>query len=76
MVLPRHHHADDDAASRDGRQQGVFRRDAQGPVTSSLGLRLGRLPGDVLAAKLVNELVEAADERQLSRTVARYGRVD
>ncbi len=28
------------------------------------------------AAKLVNELAEAADERQLSRTVARYGRVD
>jgi DNA replication protein DnaC len=30
----------------------------------------------VLAAKLVNELVEAADERQLSRTITRYGRVD
>ncbi len=30
----------------------------------------------VLAAKLVNELVEAADERQLSETIARYGRVD
>lgn len=30
----------------------------------------------ILAAKLVNELVEAADERQLSRTIARYGRVD
>jgi DNA replication protein DnaC len=29
-----------------------------------------------LASKLVNELVEAADERQLSRTIARYGRVD
>lgn len=29
-----------------------------------------------LAAKLVNELVEAADERQLSRTITRYGRVD
>jgi hypothetical protein len=29
-----------------------------------------------LAAKLVNELVEAADEKQLSRTIARYGRVD
>ena len=27
----------------------------------------------VLAAKLVNELVEAADERQLSKTIARYG---
>jgi DNA replication protein DnaC len=30
----------------------------------------------VLAAKLVNEFVEAADERQLSKTIARYGRVD
>ena len=30
----------------------------------------------ILAAKLVNELVEAADERQLSRTIARYGRVE
>ncbi|WP_261571052.1 IS21-like element helper ATPase IstB [Frankia gtarii] len=29
-----------------------------------------------LAAKLVNELVEAADEKQLTRTIARYGRVD
>ncbi|HEX2027627.1 MAG TPA: ATP-binding protein [Nitriliruptorales bacterium] len=27
-------------------------------------------------AQLVNELVEAADDRQLSRTVARYGRLD
>jgi hypothetical protein len=24
----------------------------------------------------VNELVEAADERQLAKTIARYGRVD
>jgi len=30
----------------------------------------------VLATKLVNELVEAADERQLVKTIARYGRVD
>jgi hypothetical protein len=30
----------------------------------------------VLAARLVNELVDAADDRQLSRTIARYGRVD
>jgi len=29
-----------------------------------------------LATKLVNELVEATDERQLARTIARYGRVD
>lgn len=30
----------------------------------------------MLATKLVNELVEAADEKQLSKTIARYGRVD
>jgi DNA replication protein DnaC len=30
----------------------------------------------VHAARLVNELVEAADERQLTRTIARYGRID
>ncbi|MER6414821.1 ATP-binding protein [Streptomyces humidus] len=30
----------------------------------------------VLAAKLVNELVEAADEKRLTKTIARYGRVD
>lgn len=29
-----------------------------------------------LATKLVNELVEAADEKQLNNTIARYGRVD
>ncbi|AEA28867.1 IstB domain protein ATP-binding protein (plasmid) [Pseudonocardia dioxanivorans CB1190] len=29
-----------------------------------------------LATKLVNELVEAADERQLAKTIARYGRGD
>jgi DNA replication protein DnaC len=29
-----------------------------------------------LATKLVNELVEAADEEQLNKTIARYGRVD
>ncbi len=29
-----------------------------------------------LATKLVNELAEAADEKQLARTIARYGRVD
>lgn len=29
-----------------------------------------------LATKLVNELVEAADDKQLSKTIARYGRVD
>jgi IstB-like ATP binding protein len=30
----------------------------------------------VTCAQLVNELVEAADERVLSRVVARYGRLD
>jgi hypothetical protein len=30
----------------------------------------------VLASKLVNELAEAADEKQLSKTIARYGRLD
>jgi DNA replication protein DnaC len=29
-----------------------------------------------LASKLVNELVEAADDKQLSKTITRYGRVD
>ena len=30
----------------------------------------------VLAAKLVNELVGAADDKVLNKTIARYGRVD
>jgi len=30
----------------------------------------------VLAAKLASELVEAADDKQLTKTIARYGRVD
>jgi DNA replication protein DnaC len=30
----------------------------------------------VMAAKLVNELVEAADDKRLTKTIARYGRVD
>jgi len=36
----------------------------------------GRRVRYVHAARLVNELVEAADERQLTRTIARYGRID
>jgi DNA replication protein DnaC len=36
----------------------------------------GRSVRYLTAAQLVNELVEAADDRQLSRTVARYGRLD
>lgn len=29
-----------------------------------------------MATKLVNELAEASDEKQLSKTIVRYGRVD
>lgn len=29
-----------------------------------------------LATKVVNELVEATEEKQLNKTIARYGRVD
>jgi DNA replication protein DnaC len=36
----------------------------------------GRRVRYVTTAQLVNELVEAADERQLSRAVGRYGRLD
>jgi DNA replication protein DnaC len=36
----------------------------------------GRRVRYVTTAQLVNELVEAADDRQLSRVVARYGRLD
>ena len=36
----------------------------------------GRSVRYLTTAQLVNELVEAADERQLSRIVARYGRLD
>lgn len=36
----------------------------------------GRSVRYLTAAQLVNELVEAADERHLARTVARYGRID
>ncbi len=31
---------------------------------------------NTLATKLINELVEAADQKQLTKTIARYGRVD
>ena len=30
----------------------------------------------VMAAKLVNEVVEAGDDKQLTKAIARYGRVD
>lgn len=45
---------------------------ALGPEAAMAGYRVKY----VLATKLVNELVEAADEKQLSKTIARYGRVD
>jgi DNA replication protein DnaC len=40
------------------------------------GCEQGRKVRYVTCAQLVNELVEAADERVLSRVVARYGRLD
>lgn len=45
---------------------------ALGTTAAMAGFR-GRY---ALAAKLVDELVEAADEKQLTKTIARYGRVD
>lgn len=45
---------------------------ALGTVAAEHGYRVKY----TLASKLVNELAEAADDRQLVRTVARYGRVD
>ena len=49
------------------------------PALSGLGLAAceqGRKVRYVTCGQLVNELVEAADERVLSRVVARYGRLD
>ena len=40
------------------------------------GCEQGRRVRYITAAQLVNELAEAADERRLSRLVARYGRLD
>jgi DNA replication protein DnaC len=45
---------------------------ALGTVAAEHGYRVKY----TLASKLVNELAEAADDRQLSKTIARYGRVD
>ncbi|WP_425458649.1 ATP-binding protein [Actinomadura decatromicini] len=39
-------------------------------------LRAGYRVKYTLATKLVNELVEAAYDKQLNKTIARYGRVD
>jgi DNA replication protein DnaC len=43
-----------------------------GTVAAEKGFRVKY----TLATRLVNELVEAADEKQLAKTIARYGRVD
>jgi hypothetical protein len=43
-----------------------------GPVAAEQGHRVRY----TLATRLVNELVEAADEKTLAKTIARYGRVD
>ncbi|WP_206313761.1 IS21-like element helper ATPase IstB [Streptomyces coryli] len=45
---------------------------ALGTEAAMLGFRVRY----TLATKLVNELVEAADEKQLTKTIARFGRVD
>ncbi|MER5776783.1 IS21-like element helper ATPase IstB [Streptomyces sp. NPDC002039] len=45
---------------------------ALGTEAAMAGYRVKYVP----ATKLVNELVEAADEKQLTKTIARYGRVD
>src|SRR5213596_2532915 len=47
-------------------------RGCQGTAAAEAGHRVRY----TLASKLVNELVEAADDKQLSKTIARYGRVD
>ena len=53
------------------------------PVKSHLLIALGTLAAEagyrvryILASKLVNELVEAADDKQLIELINRYGRVD
>jgi len=65
-----------------GRETRVFDRDS-GTGKTHLLIALGTLAAEAghrvrytLASKLVNELVEAADERQLSKLISRYGRVD
>ncbi len=39
-------------------------------------IRHGGIPRYTLATKLVNELIEAADDNQLAKTISRYRRVD
>ena len=67
----------------DGQRLG-HQREAPGLLSPRLLVREGQAAAAergyrvkfTLATKLVNELVEAADEKQLARTIARYGRVD
>ena len=55
----------------------LFERIRRDNRDQGLGIRaLGRRVRYVTCAALVNELAEAADERTLSRVVARYGRID
>lgn len=42
------------------------------PPPSMLGVAMGHTP----VAKLMNELVEAAEDKTLTKTIAHYGRVD
>jgi IstB-like ATP binding protein len=59
--------------------QGAERRLTTRSFAPALGLAAceqGRRTRYLTTAQLVNELVEAADERQLSRLVGRYGRLD
>ena len=70
------------ATSRDGAVSprstqnafGTDRRTASGLGTTAA--EAGHRVRYTLASKLVNELVEAADDKQLSKMIARYGRVD
>lgn len=41
-----------------------------------MGAQRGYWHRYTLASKLVNDLVEAADDKQPSKTIARHGRVD
>ena len=47
-----------------------------GLATATAAAEAGFRVKYALATKLVNELVEAADEKVLAKTIARYGRVD
>jgi DNA replication protein DnaC len=60
-------------------ESGAYMDNGEPVVLLGLGLAAceqGRRVRYVTTAQLVNELVEAADDRVLSRTVGRYGRLD